>query len=344
MTPSEFEELLTRYVQGKCTEEEIQKIHLWFSELNEFSELDVTPEGKEAMRRRLDERMKAEMEQATVSRRIGGRNPWLLMAACIGLILVSFFAYVLVKQPASIHAPELTELVRNTFNPLQTHENSGNSLVTLDLPDGSRVTLLPGSAVRFSEKAFNGAKREIQLSGNAFFEVSPDSQRPFLVYSEDLVTHVMGTSFWVKDNRQSKTKEVEVVTGKVRVYPKQKKAPETEEVVLTAKQKATYLVQTGRLEYNNPEEEELVRVTETFDNTHILNFQNHTLYDIRLVLEQEYQTVITLGNEELAQCRFTGDVTGLTLEDVLLVLCKTIGKARYEVVGNQIVIYGKGCG
>lgn len=83
----------------------------------------------------------------------------------------------------------------------------------IDLPDGSRVTLAPASAIAVSYEA---AERRVQLlSGEAFFQVQPNADRPFKVAARTVQATVLGTSFDVRLERDDVAVSVE--EGAVRV-------------------------------------------------------------------------------------------------------------------------------
>ena len=91
------------------------------------------------------------------------------------------------------------------------------------LPDGSEVTLAPGSRLTYSEKA----PRKTQLEGKAFFEVARDEAVPFEVTSDGAFVRVLGTKFMV--DAGSSVKEVYVTEGKVLFA----KSSDSEGVILT---------------------------------------------------------------------------------------------------------------
>ena len=66
--------------------------------------------------------------------------------------------------------------------------NSGTTAQKVTLEDGSTVILEPGGEFRYNEKFLNS--REVYLSGDAFFEVTKDASRPFLVYANEITTKV----------------------------------------------------------------------------------------------------------------------------------------------------------
>ncbi len=68
---------------------------------------------------------------------------------------------------------------------LQEEKNETKSSKKISLSDGSEITLFPNSKISFPEK-FLIEKREVYLSGQAFFHVSKDPKRPFLVYANSI--------------------------------------------------------------------------------------------------------------------------------------------------------------
>ena len=97
------------------------------------------------------------------------------------------------------------------------------------LPDGSEVTLAPGSRLTYSEKS----PRKTQLEGKAFFEVARDEAVPFEVTSDGAFVRVLGTKFMV--DAGSSVKEVYVTEGKVLFA----KSSDSEGVILTKDMQAT---------------------------------------------------------------------------------------------------------
>lgn len=90
--------------------------------------------------------------------------------------------------------------------------HAGTLMENRELPDGSLVTLNAGSSIRFRE-GFS-AFRTLELTGEAWFEVSPDPDRPFIVNCCNSRVRVLGTSFNVRSTGADRT-EVWVKSGKV---------------------------------------------------------------------------------------------------------------------------------
>ena len=90
---------------------------------------------------------------------------------------------------------------------------SQDTKLAVTLPDGSTVHLDHHSQITVPSD-FNEDERNIILIGEAFFEVSPDKHRPFIIQCQDSKTTVLGTSFNIRE-LESKNVQIDVVTGKV---------------------------------------------------------------------------------------------------------------------------------
>ena len=121
-------------------------------------------------------------------------------------------------------------------------QNEGVDPSHVDLPMAAQIVLHPGSKISFIE-TFDKPKREIFLEGEAFFEVAHDVNRPFFVYTNEVTTKVLGTSFTIRALPQDKNITVAVKTGKVSVYTHQdvsKKRSKPSETILTPNQQIVY--------------------------------------------------------------------------------------------------------
>ena len=106
---------------------------------------------------------------------------------------------------------------------------ANNAVKEFALPDGTEVTLAPGSKLTYSEKS----PRKTQLEGKAYFEVARDEAVPFEITSDGAFVRVLGTKFMV--DAGSSVKEVYVTEGKVLFA----KSSDSEGVILTKDMQAT---------------------------------------------------------------------------------------------------------
>jgi transmembrane sensor len=127
----------------------------------------------------------------------------LLRIAAVALILVSL-GYVAVYLNNSGYLSKKISVV--------TGMDQKNLRVSL--PDGSKIYLNRNSELSYREN-FGKNKREVKLTGEAFFEISPDVNKPFIIDAGKASVKVVGTSFNVITNNTESAVEVYVITGKV---------------------------------------------------------------------------------------------------------------------------------
>ena len=227
---------------------------------------------------------------------------------------------------------------------LHEEENNSNANKVITLTDGSKVTLTPHAKISFPEK-FPAEKREVYLSGEALFHVSKDAKRPFLVYSNQLVTKVLGTKFTIIAQDEAKKTSVEVKEGKVSVFrendfvdTKNQKALQSQGMVLTANQKVVYERESTTMIKTISDSPQLI----PGESDMSFNFVNTPASEVLADLEDAYQVDIIFDKETLRGCPITASLTNQSLYKKLDIICEVI-EARYEMLDGQIVVYSKGC-
>ena len=131
----------------------------------------------------------------------------LKVAASLAIIFVFAFVIIQLRPFREAPAPESVYLTKQ--NPV------GQKLVTW-LEDGTKVHLNAGSSLRYPE-SFSDSSRLVYLEGEAYFEVTEDTNRPFVVKTGIVQTTVLGTSFNVRAYPDESRVEVAVAEGKVKV-------------------------------------------------------------------------------------------------------------------------------
>jgi len=91
----------------------------------------------------------------------------------------------------------------------------------VNLPDGSKVWLNSSSSLRFSA-LFNGDTREVELSGEAFFDVSKNKSKPFKVITKDQIVEVLGTQFNINSYSDEGSIKTTLIEGSVKIIYKDK--------------------------------------------------------------------------------------------------------------------------
>ena len=212
-------------------------------------------------------------------------------------------------------------------------KNTGSSLQTLYLLDGTRITLSPKSTLHYS-RLMSGDKREVSLEGEAFFEVASDANRPFFVYSGNIITKVLGTSFRVKGDEQI---VVAVRSGKVAVS---RKESATEQFILLPNEQAVFNTKQNTLQKLNVTD--VAILANPVPAPAVLNYDEAPVGNVLDSLAKMYAVEIQYNHSLFAKCRVTVALDQESLYEKLTVLCKVVG-ANYEISDEAIYITGQGC-
>lgn len=218
--------------------------------------------------------------------------------------------------------------------------NDRNSVFPVDLPDGSTVLLAPDSRVSYDLLDFGtNGKREIHLSGEAFFEVVPNRESPFYVYASEFTTKVLGTSFNVRAFPDDEEAEVVVRTGRVTVFASGvsgRKGAEPEGEIVNPDERIVLDRNKMQLSLEKLEKPEIP------DEQLLHFFDDKPVADIFSMLQKVYGIKIRYPEELLSDCRITASFVNETLYEKIRLICKGLG-ATYKVVDGEIVIDSEGC-
>ena len=122
---------------------------------------------------------------------------WMAVAASVLLVIGLSWHFILKKSKTNTISAGNVAMTKNIFN------NTAHKM-TLMLSDGSTVELLPNSKLSYPEN-FNSLKRDVLLYGEANFSIAKDVAKPFTVYSNSVLTIVLGTRFTVKSYEANNT-------------------------------------------------------------------------------------------------------------------------------------------
>ena len=204
--------------------------------------------------------------------------------------------------------------------------SSVNGVLTVDLPDGSRVFLNEGASLNY-RSSFE-EKREVNLRGEGFFNVMSDPKRPFNVNSGKVVVTVLGTSFNVKESLVKNSVEVFVESGSVKVSMNdinESVTLEPGEVVT-----ATNALSETKLENENY----LSWKTKDF------KFVDESIEDILNVLTQSYHVEVKAEELSLQDMRLTTSYYDQSFDAILSTICLALNM-DYEKEGKVYTLHSK---
>ena len=186
------------------------------------------------------------------------------------------------------------------------------------LPDGSVVALNSNSKLVFP-KQFKGDTREVTIEGEAFFDVKPNPEKPFIINAGNAQVKVVGTSFNVSAYPESESVEVVVKTGKVQVISKiTDELSIGNQIYLTPGEKGTLSNNS-----NNPEKSENTDPNYLAWKTHDFVFAEVPLNEVFKCLEKTYHVNIEVLEPELNDLKLNAQFDKKPIDFILNVVSLT---------------------
>jgi transmembrane sensor len=283
-------------------------------------------------------------------RRISRLPSWLGWAAAASVVLGVMLWQFLPSNSHEINQVVYENNRAKALTPLTEKINSSDKTILVTLDDGSSIFLNPNSKISYAKNFNQGNIREVYLSGEAFFEVAKNPNKPFLVYANELVTKVLGTSFNIRAFGNEKDVIVKVRTGRVAVAVaritdvKQKiSSRELDGIMLLPNQQAILSRQEVRLVKSLVENPTVISKSQPqnlMQQQFIFNAESAT--QVFKSIEKAYGIDIVFDETLLSECQFTGNLTDESLYEKLDIICKTI-EAQYQIMDAQVIITSKGC-
>jgi len=241
------------------------------------------------------ERLKRRIDHTPLQKKRVNKRRFILAAAVLGLLLSSFAIWSLNTERGNVFV---------------TRSDTKSVL----LPDGTKVLLNKNSRLSFSENDYGKSNRTIELEGEAFFDVEPNKQAPFLVQRDGVEMKVVGTSFNLKIT-PNRLFEVEVATGKVLL------SVEGDRIAVAAKQCGRFTPKEGLMNQPAP------NLNHHAWRTGEIIFKETPLSEALEVVSRAYDIQLLAKSTDLQKCDFpcTATFKNDTLEEVLEVFERLSG-------------------
>jgi transmembrane sensor len=225
------------------------------------------------------------------------------------------------------------------------------------LPDGTQVWLNSNSKLKYAAD-FNTRFREVELEGEAYFDVVSDSRRPFIVHASAIDIKVLGTAFTVKSYPQDETVEATLLKGAIEISGRDN--PNAPRIILKPDEKLVldkHLLATthpslpvnttgfrpvrpdisvNRIPANIPDSNKV----ETAWLYNRLVFNGDSFKELAEKMDRWYNVRITFKDEELNKYHFGGAFANESLPDALNALQLT-APFTYKIRGNEVELYKK---
>lgn len=335
MTRQEFDKLIEKYNSGECTPDEIEAVEKWsylhFRRQSESTVFDGEDEMRQT-RERIWENVTGEAGLRKPRKFAPGKGS-MFRAGLAASVLLALTTGMLLKDRLFVRGTDAEPAGIETKNTTVSRQK-------IVLPDSSTVVLEAGAMIVADER-YGKETRIVHLKGEGYFEVKPNAQIPFLVYTGELVTEVLGTSFRIRPQERKGTIEVSVMTGKVSVYtgnPGRDK--KRNGVIATSNQKIVFDTESRTIRQDLVDIPEMI-VPPQLESS--FQFDDTPVEEVLGLMKKVYGIEIVIGNAALKRCVFTGDLNGLGLYEQLDHMCDVL-RISYEIRGTGIYISGSGCG
>jgi transmembrane sensor len=357
--------LIAKKLAGEAAPEEVRELerllknnpelHYPMQTISDLWKSSPDPDMEEAdtaFSRHLDRMKELDIEFPAIDPAYPEANPGnrrrtlVLTTLCIAILGLSVWFYNR-RTPAvpvsAVHPPVAIVNEINTAAGSRTH---------LTLPDGTKVWLNAGSRLTYG-KSYNASTREVNLTGEAFFDVAHNSQKPFLIHTARIDIQVLGTSFNVKSYPTDRTTEATLIRGSIEVSIKDRPS---EKIILEPNEKLVIANDDSMLHRFNPKryaattpgeplvairkptyEQKTGAIIETSWVDNKLTFREETFGDLARQMERWYGVTIQFGDPALGDLQFTGSFKEETIQQALDALRLTAA-FNYKIDGNQITI------
>lgn len=316
--PDEF--VLIRYLRDGTSPSETQQVEAWIDKEPEnkqlLAKLAMLDHAQQTLRR--ISRRDSQAALTLVTQRIRRKSQirlWkrISVAATVlfGILAVSLYFFP-TQQPGRVVADAV----------LVTVDAKDHLRKPYQLPDGTTVYLNAGSQLTYTEP-FAEDRRLVSIKGEAFFEVVPDTSRPFLVNTTDdeLTIRVLGTVFNVNAYADQQQIRTTLLSGSVQLDV----PGVTEEIVLVPAQRALFSPKDNKLKIETIDVSE-----ETAWRDERLVFRNTPMDEVLRKVAQFYQVEFRIESPVIHTYKLTGSFEGKSLENVLDYI-KISSKIRYSI-------------
>lgn len=267
-------DLLYRFFEGKTSIDEERSIRSWLTESVENKKIFLEE------RRTYDALLFTSRDVGNKQKRFFAFTPWMIStAAAVALLLIVSGLYLINNN----HYPEL-------YNTILVPPGQRINLI---LADNSNVWLNANTTLRYPTQ-FSKKNRTVYLDGEAYFEVSKNEKRPFIVKTGLGDVQVTGTAFNVEASSKHNIFETSLFTGSVDIYRNEAKLAS-----LNPNQKST-------LENNMVLVSKITDTDEYLWRKGLIAFNNKKLDEIILSLEKYFDVDIHIDSKSLPQHTYTG--------------------------------------
>jgi len=348
----EFEDILLAHPEWKSTADGLSSLNFESTGFGDNNEAELAFETHLIRMKKADisfTNAESNAAEIDIPKSRGISKKWLVSVGMVATAVALFFVLKHTMGFSEVKNKKQSTLSRVSTKP-------GSRTTQIQLPDGSVVRLNSSSSLTY-DKNFGKNLREVNLTGEAFFDVTKDSSHPFVIHTKVIDIKVLGTSFNVRSYPNDANTETSLIRGKVEVTVKNRAnekiylqpneklvvannnslnqtltdQPEPQETKTDLSPKPIYSVQ--HLTYDP---DSTVIETSWIENRLIFQ-ENETFKEVALKMERWFGVQINFTSEKVGGYRpfasFKNETITQALEELKLGL-----KFNYKIEGNIITI------
>ena len=273
------------------------------------------------------------------------------------LTIFSLLAFLVLSTGAIyffIQKPKPVSVAGQSISSIATKNGNRTKIV---LPDGSQVWLNAGSTLDYNNADFNKELRVVSLNGEAYFDVTRNTERPFIIHTKKMDIKVVGTAFNIRSYDDEKIAEASLIRGSIEVTLKDRKDQKIilkphEKISVANDEQENITLKTGEKDAikDNAQPVPQIVVKELKANPvyniipeiawtqNKLYFEDERLENIGPMIERWFGKSVIIQNESLSKARYTGNFENETLENVLSYL-KLSRPFNFRIENETVVIY-----
>lgn len=309
METEKLKRIFRLYLLGQARDKETDTIDAWYQSFDNEPVAHLSPEEEENIRLEIWRNIRPELQKKKVHFLKRG----LAAAAAVTLLLAGGLTYYLVNSTSSNVYTEITTAVGQKR--------------TLQLADGSRLTLNVGSTVRIPKDMHKERRLDI-IDGEVFFDVKSNPAVPFIVESGPLTTTVLGTSFNVTAYEAVNKMSIAVTDGKVSVQ--------------SADGSANVLAKDQALTYDRAKN----NITIDALDKSLLGWREGTLVlndasfdDLVVLMQKNYGLLLTTTQGKIRATRYTTELSTAMDPVKAAEVLAAIHNLKIEVTGHVVTLY-----
>ncbi len=350
-------ELLDKYFKKQITNSELQALEEWIAESEEhvllFNEIDADIKNGLPFPGHFNEdpiQQWSELKEDLIFPRYFSIPIKKLYRIAAAIMIPLLFAGILGGYLIS------KSLIRNdNYGALTTIYSPGGQKTKVTLPDNSIVWLNARTTLKYAT-VFNQKQRIVFIDGEAFFDVTHDQTRPFIVRTSTINIKVYGTTFNVKAYKDDDIAEATLVKGKITILGINAPGKEDQEIIIHPNETFRYLKEGAILNKTQLSEtkvkekaiskrvEPIVQIAQKVDVAPIvawkdgkLCFKNESFSTLAYKLEQWYDVKIHFEDAEVQEIKYTGKFEKENINQVLRYL-QILTPFEYDMKLNEISI------